>query len=180
MFMKTVCISFFLNSRLRYFCTRFLATLLTIRCVFVKQVNTIQWDFCHLCDWDSTMFLALQCLYTNIPPPQYFLHHHLPSDRLNHPNCDLSSDNLLIYLQCLPNICRRSCGKVMFSVVRVCLFTGVCHVTITHDALNCIIPGPPKPWPRPPNMGPYCTGNPPSSLTLPDSADIWWLIKQVK
>ena len=30
---------------------------------------------------------------------------------------------------------QRSCGKVMLSVVSVCLFTRGCHVTIIHDAL---------------------------------------------
>ena len=61
----------------------------------------------------------------------------------------------------------------MFSVV------SVCHVTITHDALDFTIQGPPPkhgtslyrdPLALPPDMGPNCTGTPlPSSSPTPPS-----------
>ena len=130
--------------------------------------------FCKTSKHYTVGFLSFVWLrFHNAPCPSVFVHeifrlrnsfqHHLPSDRLNHPNCDLSSDDFLVYLYCLPNIYRPLWGKVMFSVMCFCLFTGVCHVTITRDALDFTIHGPPtpKPWRRPPpNIGPHCTGNP--------------------
>ena len=47
---------------------------------------------------------------------------------------------------------RRSCGKVMFSVVSVCAQGGgECHVTITNDALDLTVQGLP-PCPSPPSV----------------------------
>ena len=61
---------------------------------------------------------------------------------------------------------KRSCGKVMFSVVSVILFTQRSHVTITHNAFDLTIQGPP-PWPCLPDIGPYFTGTPQPPAPLP-------------
>ena len=60
----------------------------------------------------------------------------------------------------------RSCGKVMFSVVSICLYTGQkagSHVTIACDTLDFTVQGlhtlPPSP-----DMGPHCTGHLPPVL----------------
>ena len=75
---------------------------------------------------------------------------------------------------------QRNCGNAMFSVVCVCLFTGVCHVTITHDALDFTIqgPSPASPGVAPPQPGTslYREPPPPGQTLLP-SANMWWLIK---
>ena len=73
--------------------------------------------FCKTSKHYSVGFLSFVWLrFHNAPCPSVFVHeifrlrnsfqHHLPSDRLNHPNCDLSSDDRLVYLECLPNIYR--------------------------------------------------------------------------
>ena len=54
---------------------------------------------------------------------------------------------------------QQSCGKVMFSVVAVCLQGGF-HVTIIHDALDTTVQGPPSP-------APFHRDSP--------ASDIWWL-----
>ena len=38
---------------------------------------------------------------------------------------------------------QRSFGKVMFSDVSVCLFTGSSYITITHDVLDLTVEAPP-------------------------------------
>ena len=66
------------------------------------------------------------------------------------------------------------CGKVIFSVVSVGLFTGGegPHVAITHDKLDLTVQGPP-------NMELHYTGNPWTWTLLyvdprPLASDIWW------
>ena len=72
------------------------------------------------------------------------------------------------------NARQRSCGKVIFSVVSVGLFTDGegPHVAITHDKLDLTVQGPP-------NMELHYTGNPWTWTLLyvdprPLASDIWW------
>ena len=50
----------------------------------------------------------------------------------------------------------------MFSVVSVCSLGA--HVTITHDALDLTVQGPPAPALALPSLGPPCTDTPPQRL----------------
>ena len=94
---------------------------------------------------------------------------------------------------------QRSCRKVMFSLVSVCLFTGGPHMTITHDALDLTVQGPHlldirhgppsspalDPTPRHQTLDPPSLAWPPldmrcgtlwsQPLALPSACDIWWL-----
>ena len=63
---------------------------------------------------------------------------------------------------------QRSCGKVMFSLMSVCLSVhrrqGL-HVTITHDVLDIIV----QPSPHPLGIRPW-----PLKPQPPPASDIWW------
>ena len=67
------------------------------------------------------------------------------------------------------NSYKRSCGKVMFSVVCVCSQGGGCYVTITHDALVLTVQAGTR-------QPPPCIATP-SPQPVPPSADLWWILK---